>query len=241
MADRYGATAVPLVAPASVDEAVSDPLLTLMLAFLKAFLQTDAGATVAWNAAGIAPTIPVVRTTHDSDPSRTDQMFRTNDLPALYMWRNADRSRVENIADCWRVETSHLKLLWIPPLAKREIADRRGNIFNGIGKAIDIAIERGRAPGFVVVGDPDPKAATQGSNVHTFTSVVRIHWDGWKNADISVIHADGSRGESYSALEGLITIEEKLDVDISRYRPNGGTQLTIKAPDGTTIFVGKAP
>ena len=240
MADLYGGTAIPLAVPAPAD-VFSDPTIQVTLAFLKAFLQADANATAMWNASGVAPGIPVVRSIVATDPSQSDQMFRTNDLPALYMWRGDEQSRIEQVADSWRVETSMLKLLWIPPTTKREISTNRNNIFNGIAKACDIALERCRTPGFTYSGDTDPRSATLGSNIHDITRAVRMRLDGWKGVDIQLINADGSRGERYSALEMHVYLEEKLEPDTTRAtQALGGVQITITAPTGETYFVGRA-
>lgn len=236
MADSFGAVRVPLVAPAT-GEAVGDPMLTVLLAFLKAFLQTDGGATAAWNASGIAPTLPVVKTVNANDPSKTDQVFNTNDLGALYLWRagGGDGSKFEWMAEDWRVEETKLKLLWIPPMVKREISNVRNNIFNGIAKAIDIAIERGRTPSYRIAGDPDPAAATQGSVFYDAAGLMFIELSGQKDAEITVINTDGSRGHVYSALEMTITIQEKVDYDLTRYTPDTATEVTLTTPTGFVV------
>lgn len=223
--DQWGLIRIPLQPPTAAQadgEGQGDPCLWIYLQFLKAFLQTDAQATALWTAAGMAPDGVVVNAIRAHGPGDDDGEpfglgLSTKDLPCLYMWRHggSDSSSVEQIAEDWRVETSNVRLLWVFPDAVVGTQRSRQTFVNALAKCIDDAIERGRTPSFIVAGDPDPLAPSEGSFVHTFTEVYSINATHWGPAKVRIsVVGDKDAGAASSfqkpALEMRFELKENL-------------------------------
>ena len=230
MPDAFGAVPVPLVPPAQGD-AVGDPALSAMLAFFKAFLVADQNVTALWNASGVAPGAPPVIGTFPFDPMDATHVFNENTLPALFMWR--DSSTDEQAGEDWEVETTQCKLLWVFPVAAQIVQTARAPFVNAMAKAIKVAVNRARTPGYVMPGDTDRLAATQGSIFHTPAGLLYASVSRHKTARVAVemVTAPGQRPtppRSYRGLEVTIEIKELLTYGLDRF-------ATISATNGTYV------
>ncbi len=229
--DHWGALPIPNAAPAA-GEAPGDPALTYLLGFLKAFLQDDANATGAWTRAGIAPAIPIIRKAFPYDPSEGG--FVETALPALYGWRS-EMQAPEQLADTVRVRASTIALLWVFPPATQATQMVRESITNAIASAIDLAIERGRTPAFIVAGDTDPLAATQGSDVWRWMAFWHLRMGVARPAKLDVPAADGSKTRHYDAIAMTVLLEEDLSIDMSRYAALAGLDLIVENEAGAVV------
>ena len=237
-ADQWGLIAIPANPPPD-GEALGDPGLWIYLRFLKAYVDTDAGATALWTALGMAPGFPVVNAIRAYEPGDDDAQpgghgLTSKDLPALYMWRTggSDSTSVEYIAEDWLVSTSEVRLLWVFPLeANNAIQRRRATFVDALAKIVTVAIERGRTPSFVVPGDPDPNAATIGSFVHTFTQVMALNVTRWGGSRVRITMT-GERGDAaptfvLPALEMRLELQENLVKDINLWSFPSALQQTV--------------
>jgi hypothetical protein len=235
VADLWGPLPVPNVAPAA-GEAPSDPALSYLLAFLKAFLQDDGNATGAWTRAGVAPNIPIVRSVFPYDPSEGG--FLETQLPALYGWRS-EMQAPEQIADGVRTRVSTLALLWVFPPAQGPTQRVRESITNAIASAVDLAIERGRTPRFKVTGDTDPRSAAEGSDVWRFMAFWHLRLGVVRPAklDVPVTTAGKTETRHYDAVALNLTLEEDLTLDMGRFDALAG--LDLKIENAADVLVGE--
>lgn len=151
MSHRFGLLDIPVPAPQVEDDeivsAVSDPLLDVLLAFMKAVLNADTGT--AWAAVAPADPLPVAFTfTHDPDL----ESFSDNNTPALYIWRDADKGSKRYSQDLIADEAP-ISVLWVPPPASQEDRRVRRPFRNAIKKCLKAAFGKGRHPAWVVEDD----------------------------------------------------------------------------------------
>ena len=157
MSIRWGATALPLAAPSGTD-AVTDKAASVLLAYLKAFL--NAYAPTAWQSVfksqdARIPTTPV-NGSFVNDPATSE--FNENQLPALFIWRTGGDD--EYIGDDWRIFTDNWKLLWIFPTAVQGTQQARDPIITGLARLVSVALKRGRDVAYQKAGDTDTTALT---------------------------------------------------------------------------------
>lgn len=259
MADTFGAITIPLDpafanphgqgAPATtfqlLDSPSTDPTLGVLLAFLVAWLNKDQNAQAAWNTVGIDPAHPPVQVVRFADPRDVTTTFEPDRLPALYAWR--DPGTFEQLADDWETELSTVKILWILPIVMPEDQQLRRPFFNGLAKTVYLALSRGRTPSWVVIGDTDTLAPTQGSWVGTFLQTVNepgYYLQGWRPTTVTIKPIDGSTEPGiWPAVEFTLQLREKLTVDITdplRFAPTSalnGDDMTIVNPATDVVQV----
>lgn len=248
MTDTIGGTQIPLVASAK-GEVVTDPLVQVLLLFLKAYLQDDANATAAWDTVGVAPGQKVVTKTFSYDPRKAGLPFNEKDLPALYLWRG-------NSVDDWegedrQVEVTQLHLFWVMAPDVQEKLAARVNFINGLRKAITNALEHGRTPSFKVVGDPDYQAGAYGSAYGGFTGAERLWIDSSRPTTFAVdgIPVPGDRPPPpriYQGLEMLLTARELRvrGTPAPRYQllaSPGAFDVTLTINGGPSQVEGRSP
>lgn len=239
MVDSYGPVPIPMAAPPAGGSA-GDPAIDTILSFLKAFLVSDQNATGAWQVAGVSPANPPVVGTFPHDPE--EDVFNARDLPALYLWRESATN--EWLADDYLVESSLLKLVWVMPRATPENQSVRSPFVNGLVKAIQVAIERGRTPGWVQSGDTDPNAAAQGSDLGAYLGGWSLRVDRWRRTHVVERARDGVVKAIYAAVELQLTLQESWSVDItdpSRFPPTSqgdGVDATLTINGGTSTVEG---
>lgn len=225
LGDKYGAIHLPLAAPPA-GGAVTDPLLDVLLAFLKAWLATDGMASAAW--ASVLPSSTPVNATWPRDPRKGG--FNERDLPALYAFRpdTADTD-VYQMSDDFRVTEVLLTLLWVFPAAPQEKQWPREPFINGLVKAVDTAIERGRTPSFQVPYDTDPLAPTQGSLFYGAAGVSKIELRKARPVKVVLVMND-AKPRTYAAVEMKIFVQELFEFDLNdplRFTKGAGLSLTI--------------
>lgn len=232
-ADKWGPLAIPALAP-TAGQAPGDPALTYLLGFLKAFLQDDANVTAAWTLAGVAPTLPIVKSAFAHDPN--EGAFNEASLPALY-GRRSEMLPPEQIADGIRTRVSTITLLWVFPPATQATQAVRRPIMNAIAHAVDLAVERGRTPSFVVPGDTDPNATLLGSNVWTWMAFWQLRMGAARPAkvDVPVKTAKGIETNRYDALQITLSLEEDLSIDMRRYDALKGLDLRLENDAGDVL------
>ena len=143
----------------------------------------------------------------------------------------------EQIADAYRTRTSTITLLWVMPPAQDAAARARQPITNALASGIDLAIERGRTPSFVVPGDPDPLAATQGSDVWHWMAFWQLRMGTARPAalDVPVTTAKGTETRHYDAVLFTLTLEEDLTLDMSRFDALAGLDLRVTNADDVLV------
>jgi hypothetical protein len=236
VADQYGAEPIPLVAPAA-GFAAGDRALTYLLQYFTAFLNVKAVA--AWQAAGIAPNVPVVRKSFAHDPKKVS--FSTADLPALYMWRSGSEKPPEQYADDYRLTHDVLELLWVLPTINQETDRKREPIDNAIKNLIDVALEEGRDPSWIVAGDPDPAAATRGSLIWNFATFYEMSLSKWKASTFQPDARNESGGVAgifhHHALSVTFEIQEVYSQDLANFDPLQGMDTTYQTADSPPLVI----
>lgn len=229
MADKYGALPFPITAP-SATATVSDPALDTLLAYLKAFAN-QYGAT-AWQAVYKANTVlpnnPVVGTfSHDPE---YDQ-FNERDLPALFLFRNTGRHG-EDIGEDIRCTYSTLTLWWVFP-ADRDMHRRvrQRPFLNGMAKLVDQAFRKERDPVYVVAGDTEPTAATEGSVVLLHAGIESIRVGPPQIGEVRIPKGDDVG--RYPRVQILLDIEELRTIDKDLFAALDGAEIDFQRSDLT--------
>lgn len=226
-------TFTPLFPPSANDPsavAVGDPCLSVILDYLATFLVTDKAALEAWQsvAGGESPVARVF----PHNPA--DAAFSVAFLPALFMWRESATNAWA--AEDWLRETTVVKSLWVWKPTTQAKERIRTPMVNGIVKAINVGIERGRTPSWKQPGDVDPLTVTFGSLFWTYAAFEGFELTSYTTTrPLIVQNQDGSR-LYYPAIELTFTLRENLDVGIDGLDPLGAADLTVT--DGTTTIEG---
>lgn len=245
--DTWGGLQIPTIASPPTLAAspngypAGDPALRYILDFFYAFIVTDKMATAAWaQAYPAAPPILNARSTFAHNPS--EMVFSTSFIPALFLWRESGKE--EWAAEDWLRETTLVKGLWVFPLALPENQRQRTTFAHALVKAINVGLERGRTPGYVVPGDTDPQAQAYGSNMYTFAGFESFSLASWAKTTVTVetVNSPGAPPSMrYPAVELIFTMEENLVYGLDRYAPNspsGGVYATLLGPNGLPIISG---
>lgn len=152
MSDRYGTVSNP-IAIAAPGEPATDPGLWIFLEFAQAVL--NAKAADAWQQ--VCPGKLPVEHVFANDPER--ESFNQARLPALYAFRKGGTAPVDLASD-YRVADDTIILYWVLPSTAQAKTRLRSPAVNGIAKALDRSIRRGREPAYSRVGDADTRAAS---------------------------------------------------------------------------------
>lgn len=233
--DTWGAITIPAQGPLTGYPA-GDPALRYILDFLKAFIVTDANATLAWSA--VYPARPPIFSTFAHNPA--EEVFSTSFLPALFLWRES--ATQEWAAEDWLREMTEVKGLWVFPLALPSNQRLRSPFVNALCKALTVGIERGRTPGYVVPGDPDPASPAQGSLLYTFAGFEYFALKKWRAFHLP-IEVDAKGEQDFPAIELTFDLWENLEYGLDRFAPNSpnaGTYLTLLNDQGQTLVSGPA-
>lgn len=221
MTDTVGALSLPGTPPADVDTAIAestgDPLRRILGEFLQAAIRD--GCQADWSV--IAGGTNVCERVEVNDP--TDNTFVTSKLPCLAMLRD-DRQQLvpTQLADDIRYHDGKVVALWIPPTAVQKHRAAREPFSRKVAAAIDTAIRRGRTPSYVVPGDADARAATEGSLVETYLGVLRPLCYGITFSDFTVeIQMEQAPNKKYPALRVMFDLWEDVAL--------GFTQVTHTA------------
>lgn len=235
MSDQVGPNPVPLVAPGTSPptNVVADPALGYLLQFFQTVANANCGA--AWDAAGVSAG-SVVQNAYAWDPERGP--FNNDALPALYMWRgNANPPKW--LAEDWLIFTTELQLRWVfPEFPEITIQASRDQFGNGLMTALAVILERMRDPSWIVPGDPDKLALTQGSSIAQWAGFFSLHFNGWKVGRILIDTQDGKR--AYDCVEARLELVEYLTYDQARLQPwTGGLLATFQTADNPPLVTGQ--
>lgn len=210
--DGLGLLQVP--AP-STDIPVGDPALGYLLAFFKQCLVNNLGGGVspadpgsAWGK--VMPGQNVVTTTDARDPRTT--ACTTNEFPALFIARAGSAETQWRASDYACVPTK-LLMWWVWPPMQLAARKSREPIANAARAAVEFQSEWvGRAKGYVVPGDTDPRAASLGSLVMKYAGLWYLHW---KKSELVKIPVNmGTEGKkAFDAVLWTMEIGERLSVD----------------------------
>jgi hypothetical protein len=228
MADAFGTLQIPLVTPAT-GESAGDPFLQITASFFAAVL--NGNVSTAWQAVyKDVAAAKVVKSFFDDDPR--DATFNVTSLPALFFWREDVKEPVW-IAEDYLTQESLCRLLWVFPASVPEKRTMRSSIINGIARTLTIMVERDRDPSWVVTGDTDPQAATQGSRLSRWAGIFEMYLGTWKPYDLLIPMMDRvSKPMTFDAVTIGVRVVERLNYDLTRFDASGGMTLTIKTPDG---------
>lgn len=226
MPDAFGNVAVPAAVPAAGD-LDGDPAISEILKFMQAFM--NANALTAWQS--VAPNQQVVKSIASWKPPTS---FNDRDLPCLFGYRDGSPATEEWIGDDYLIETSTLTLLYILPWAQQEIQKIRLGCLNIVSKQMIVGLERGRTPGYIVTGDTDPKAATQGSLLYPFLNAWTINIVKTNTRDFADQLSPGN-SRVYEALEVSVRLQERMTYGLDRYAALNGVDATITNIGGTII------
>jgi hypothetical protein len=225
MEHEFGGVLLPIQSPHDGD-ALTDPALDFLGSYLKAVLTAWAGT--AWLTR--APGEPIVRTVLVVDPRQAE--FIETDLPALYL----SRTEVATIrlSEDHTATRSKIEIGWVPPpkLSGARWA-QRATIINGVAKVIAAALTLDRHPSWVLTGDPDALAATEGSVWMRFCGFVRKPV-GKTTTQPLEIAVDGGKPLRYSALQTVLeNVEEHLELEVTKFpgiEPSS-VDLSVVTPD----------
>jgi len=224
MGDAYGATTLPLVAASPQG---TDPFTTYVLQYLQAV--ANAYAVDEWSSIAPGGSNPVASIS-DTDPELAG--FNTKNLPALYLFRSEIADHVQ-VAQDIRIETGVMSLIWVPPPAAREGAQRvRSNFAVKLFKLLDDSIEQERDPAWVVSGDTYFNAQTLGSWLPKWALYRRFRLGAMKRRDVMIpITGDKTNREPFEAYACTCPYEEERTPDLSRYDLVDGADLTFESAD----------
>lgn len=206
MADVFGGLTLPAPAPLQ-GEAVTDPLLGHLGAFLRASLTAD--LKVAW--AAVAPREPMVRRVLLHNPEKCD--VTDKDFPSLYVWRS--KTTPVSLSDDVVSDEASIRVLW--PFAPTNALTLSSQlpIFNGIVKSVRRSLLLGRHPAWIVAGDTDPQAPTRGSLLWKYTGIANVRIEKADPDEDIVVERLSNVGKlnAYPAIIIDIEVTETLSLD----------------------------
>jgi hypothetical protein len=240
MSDTIGLTTLPIAAPALSTDVVGDIALQRLGEFLRAAINRM--GNTAWRTRG-STTGNVVEHVFCRNPAR---LFDESRLPALYLWRASSNRRRE--ADDVLKVVSTIRIYWVSEPAQAESDTVREPFEYAVDRMIAKALYRERDSAWVVAGDTDPLAATQGSFLPTWLG---YNWALKGDANelslvATVTDGDGSRNAEFFGLATSVELEEltTIDTTIGTYPAaldaaiiQGGREAgAIYEPTGDLVF-----
>lgn len=220
MPDTFGAIQFPVAVPAA-QTAAGDPALTTLASYLSAVLNANCGA--AWAASGVCPGRNVVERAYTHDPR---VLFDDSKLPALYLW--CFKGRLEDIAADIAADIRTLNILWVLEGGQEDHQTKRLPMFNAVAKAVRRAVRIGRDPSWIVAGDTDPSAATEGSLLMEHARISRITVGPYQPQNVEIFITDGEgRPMPFPALAMSFDITEFLVDDPTRFTYPAATDVDI--------------
>lgn len=221
--------ALPLPAPITSDTSptAGDPGLDVLLAFARDVIVASANAAYLEVAPG---TGSVVQQTRAHNPGQV--VINEKDFPALYSWRL--RGDIETIADDYDVETCALSLLWVFPTAQAEHQSKRSPLVNAVAKPLLAGLRRGRHPAWVVDGDPDALAASEGSFLWAWAGWWAFKKASWKLQEV-VVQKLGVE-TTYPAIQWEITVEERVELGLPTAPAKSLNTLNAGGDGPSTVF-----
>lgn len=208
----------PTVGTTSAPDVAGDPLLQVLLSYLRAGLPRMLGD--AWAAPGVAPGRGLVPHAFAWDPSSNG--FVSAKLPALYAWREGDVTTTWLAAD-YVLDVSRVTLLYVfEPHADPEVVKARAPFANAIRKAVIQLIEAERDPAWVVVADTiatsptyDATAATLGSVMSRWAGFFDLNVGKGRSSMLRVPGAEGTPPEFFRTFEIELQVRERQTADVA--------------------------
>lgn len=230
MSDRFGLLTLPMTEVGDPDvEAVGDPMLDVLGAFLKAAVNADVGA--GWRVANPISPLPITTIqTHNPDKSR----FTDSELPCLFLYR-ISWPKLTPYSQEWKASVSQVAALWVPDLAEVETDAARDPMRNAVARAIHRNIERGRNPAWIVEGDDDPKTADYGSFLLSFLNVTKIQVLDIKPMPLMVQRAQ--KDYPYDGLLATLEVTEVLEPLLDDYPEAGSLNGSFALGEDPLTFV----
>lgn len=224
MSDTFGLLELP--APAVGDgEAVTDPALDMLLAFMKAVLNSDLGT--AWADVSPADTTPVAYVfNHNPDI----ESINVDETPALYAWRSDSNDVAKHYSQDYVADEGGFTCLWVPPPMPQESKRAREAIRNGIKKALKAAFAQGRHPAWVIAGDTYYEPQIYGSVLLKHTRLARCKLGQFKAHALIIDFEDGSGKIPIECLMFTLDTLEFWQKDTSVYDALDHLEGTVKLP-----------
>lgn len=219
MTDFFGLTQLPVESPGDQD-VVSDLLLQRLGMFLQAALNRMGND--AWGSR--CPGRDVVAHVFYHNP---EELFEQNRLPALYLWES-DSAR-EQAADDVLKDTRTIQIYWITEPGQEEHLVGRAPFRNAVNKAIITALHRERDPAWVVDGDTDALAATQGSFLPSWLGYNSLTRGVAKTLELDAgVDGEGKQNVCYGIATSVV-IEELVTWDTDSFTEPAAVTVTINA------------
>lgn len=188
MSDLFGLLELPVPPPDSEDDPVADPLLKMLLSFLKAAINAETGE--AWAQVCPGDPLPISNTyAHNPDPAA----FNAKRTPALYMWRGADKGR-GLFSQGYVADDGPITCLWVPPSSTQDKRKIRQPFSNAIKKALKKVLATGRHPAWVVPGDTYYEPADYGSVLVRHARLSKIQLGEFRDFEL-IIEMDQNKGK----------------------------------------------
>lgn len=125
--------------------------------------------------------------------------FKVNDLPALYLFRTGSARKPEQIAEHLRVHADIARIFWVLPTADQFKQADRALALSFVGNLIDSGLRRGRDPSYIVEGDADTTAATEGSVVLRHAGLMGIEPTEWRSGRVAIASPGHMKSEQIDA------------------------------------------
>jgi hypothetical protein len=148
-------------------EPVGDPVRQLLGEFLQAGIR--AACQSAWTQIGGGTN--VVERVEVNDPK--DNTFSTTKLPALFIYRENKPRTWEILSSDVGYRDATVVAMWVSSLAVQAWKAKREAFFQAIEAAVMDFCDRERTPGWIMDGDTDPIAATEGTNISRAIKIIR--------------------------------------------------------------------
>lgn len=235
MPDAFGLVQAPMAVP-DVGFAAGDELITTLLTYLQAFLNDN--ATTAWQT--VAPNTKPVESVQAAEPPLA---FTEKLLPALFGYRGGE-TKEDWIGDGVLVSTSDVTILWVMRITTQDNQKKRIAFRNAIGKLVNMGIERGRTPSFVIASqtvptnpDYDPIAATQGSLLYPLLGAWSLNYR--KSRPRAFVDARPTKVDQqpFDALEMTLELCEDQTYGLDRYTTIDGVDVKVMNADGSELLV----
>lgn len=220
MADQIGPQPlVTLVPNLGTGANAGDALLDILGGYLQATLNKRASArwaALAPDSLVVDPTAAVVRQVFTHNPELPGHEFNDKALPALYLWRTTFEPPTW-WGQGWRVRKSGVEIAWVFPPVAQASQSKRSAFVNVVQAVIDEVIEgRGQDPAYIYPSDPDPNAATDGSDIWKFLSVVMLYLGRVASLPLVIRGPVGTAGvapKTYFRIQATFDVLERLDFD----------------------------
>jgi hypothetical protein len=224
--DRYGDIGLPVPTPEE-GTAQGDPLLDTLLLFFEGVLTHD--CKDVWNSvSGNIGNQAIVKRTFAHNPGA--QAFREVTTPALYLWRGTYGSPIWKALG-FRIRASELTLRWVPFMANSQERKRIWEpVCASFHAALDIAIERGRTPGWILSGDTDPMADTLGTFLYGRAKLWKLQLAEMSRQTMTINMEGAAANRVFEAVDFRLMVEELLVEDPAKYPEVAYAQTTLQSP-----------